>query len=297
MNTPKPEHGEGGIDDPNAANALHPALNAISTRLEQAGTLKYLRRPERPSRLIVGVKQDHGSVAEHKKWMAEGNIAALQRWLAHQNEIVRIGMDLEAAHPGGMHYLIEIYRDGQGIPQDVPALRAQQEAIFTRGAQEERVARNIALAVTDQPNPTSEVYMQNQMGMFRLMLALVANHPQAAKRIHGLNYPERAAYVQLRKALAQLGNIPGLQNGAEADFRRVNSIVSQHLQNQVPSGHCALIVLGGNHFHTGANISQLLRYDDTPRNIEQIMLDTQLLRSPAFANDAIAVLQPRNYPE
>lgn len=284
-------------DRPPSQERVPVAADKILKHLETLGKLVSVREVADAQSLIICIKQHHGSVSEHREWVAAGNAPLLQQWIKHQNEIVRIGLDIEKIQDGKAHYLVENFADGRRIAPEVPHQREEQEKIFRRAGYESLVTMNMARTVANAGPGIADQYLQSQMGMSRLMVNLVTQNPEAAKRIHGLEYPERATYVSTRHRLRIVGDIAGLQTSGAEDYRRMNALAAQQLRTHLKSGECGVIVLGGSHFAAGTDINGLLRYDDTPRNITELMLDTTLQQLPELHDTTIAVMEPANYPK
>ncbi len=270
----------------------------ILGHLRTLGDVTVLRDSPDAQRLIVCVKQDHGSVAEHREWIRKNAVGKVQGWIRHQNEITRIGMETDKLHPGKVRFFMENYTDGQAFRSTSPEEREKQEDVFRRAGSNSTIALNMAQAVTQSPPGLDAQYLLSQMGMTRIMLNLAAKDPSAVSRIHGLQYPTRGQYVQMRTQLRILGgNFAELQAAAAEDYRRMNAHAIAQVNRYATPGDCAMIILGGSHFQIGTDIQELLAYGDTPRNIEELMLDTVMLQHPSLGDSTIAVLKPKNYPK
>jgi len=285
---------------PNEKPAIKETVNLPSEKildyLRTVGAVTVLREPADPERLVVCLKQDHGSVAEHAQWLAEGSIETMQHWIQHQNEIVRIGLGLETEHPNNVHYLIEVKGRGEVIAREKIEDRESQEKIFQRGVDDTSVATNLCKAVAEHEYNIGLRNLLAQMGMTRLMFSLVAKDDASRLRIHGLQYAERETYIRIREKLALLGDICNLRQAFMQDLQTIHTLATEQIKNNVLPGQCALIVLGGKHFATGTDIESLLAFDETPRNIQDLMLDTHLASSPELRDALIVVLEPTHFP-
>lgn len=208
--------------------------------------------------------------------------------------MLRMQDAVETVSNHGAVYFQEILPDGVNVKGMPPRECSVQNQIMVNATKDERIAKNLALSAT-LPGIEGEQCLQSQMGMTRFIVKLMGKNPKNITRLKGLLYPGRRDYLQRREQLRFRPNVQLLQEAFVQDLMDYNAYTTDQIIGALPDKGCGFLLTGGTHFEANTDIDELLTWDDTPRNIRELMLDSHLYAIEQLNDTNIFILEPNHY--